>query len=826
MKRLLKKAMALLLVTAMFVNVFPAVAMAKEESSGELPEITLTPEPIEYENFILEKTGERTGADTWIVTLKVTVKNTNPETELKPSADYPMIDDLIGTNLVPIQILSTEVSNADGVTYPQARFAQGYEEDDPILYDYVRWDPGEGQSLKSGQTLVIRYSVKLKDDKLPELYENQRSGKEIVIPLNEEAYFYHNDSEDPEVFPVPIDTIELSKLITTVYLIDKAVTEPEPEVRYNIVYNDNSLDLNLPEEETPYVKEGVSYDYSQSTYDNSITTGGAVKLTVGEHYLNHYYYDASTRGAIAYHANGGSFSDGSTDVARSALKPDGYTLWTKDGQGVKPKKQRTWPLHAAEGNRDVVMVGWSLENTAGKVYGKDDPLPSLVDQADVAAGRTTDVYAVWKSDKDRTGVPDSEKILVRFEVADGHGVVTPDNVEMQSTDTLNKALQAAQPVVKPEAGWRFTGNWLLKNGDGTVLSGDELLVQQPADGAIYVAQVEKDTDPVQRYDVTVIDSYAEKNGAGRYAAGTTVQIDAGQHPGYRFSGWTSDDATLTLVDANSGVTTFTMPEHSVTLTAHWQRNDSPGSGGGGGKPPVLNTEDHFSYVVGYPVDYRTGETTSDETLWPVKPQGNITRAEVASIFYRLLKDDMRAAKTTNVSPFSDVSADDWYGTTVATLAEMGIVGGYEDGSFHPNAPISRAEFAAIATRFFEQADVDYNKGLFTDITGDEWYADVVAAAVKLGLLGGYPDGSVQPQASITRAEACAVVNRTLDRRPHEQHLLPVDEMRIWPDNQPGDWYYADMQEATNGHEYEWITDGSRKVEKWTAILPGNTWADR
>lgn len=825
MKRLLKKTMALLLVTAMFVNVFPAVAMAKEESSGT---ITLTPDPIETGSVILDKTGERTGADTWIVTLKVTVKNTNPETELKPSADDAMVDDLIGQYLEPVEIISTEVQNAGGVTYPQARIEREDEEDEPLPFYYVRWDPGEGQSLKSGQTLVIRYSLKLNEKYLPELYGEAGNDHGFGINLNDGASltYMSDDKTITSSFPEPGDEIELSKLITTVYLNDEAVTEPEPEVRYNIVYNDNSLDLNLPEEETPYVKEGVSYDYSQSTYDNSITTGGAVKLTVGEHYLNHYYYDASTRGAIVYHANGGSFSDGSTDVARSALKPDEYTLWTKDGQGVKPKKQRTWPLHAAEGNRDVVMVGWSLENTAGKVYGKDDPLPALVDQADVAAGQTTDVYAVWKSDKDRTGVPDSEKILVHFEVADGHGVVTPDSVEMQSKDTLNKALQAAQPVVKPEAGWRFTGNWLLKNGDGTVLSGDELLVQQPADGATYVAQVEKDTDPVQRYDVTVIDSYAEKNGAGRYAAGTTVQIDAGQRPGYRFSGWTSDDATLTLVDANSGVTTFTMPERSVTLTAHWQRNDSPGSGGGGGKPPVLNTEDHFSYVVGYPVDYRTGETTSDETLWPVKPQGNITRAEVASIFYRLLKDDVRAAKTTNVSPFSDVSADDWYGTTVATLAEMGIVGGYEDGSFHPNAPISRAEFAAIATRFFEQADVDYNKGLFTDITGDEWYADVVAAAVKLGLLGGYPDGSVQPQASITRAEACAVVNRTLDRRPHEQHLLPVDEMRIWPDNQPGDWYYADMQEATNGHEYEWITDGSRKVEKWTAILPGNTWADR
>ena len=372
MKRLLKKAMALLLVTAIFVNVFPAVAMAKEESSGT---ITLTPDPMETDSFILDKTGERTGADTWIVTLKVTVKNTNPETELKPSADGAMVDDLIGGYLEPVEIISTEVQNAGGVTYPQARIEREDEEDEPLPFYYVRWDPGEGQSLKSGQTLVIRYSLKLNEKDLPELYGYAGNDHEVGINLNDGAdlTYMSDDKKITTSFPEPGDEIELSKLITTIYLNDKAVTEPEPEVRYNIVYNDNSLDLNLPEEETPYVKEGVSYDYSQSTYDNSITTGGAVKLTVGEHYLNHYYYDASTRGAIVYHANGGSFADGSADVARRALEPAGYTLWTKDGQGVKPKKQRTWPLHAAEGNRDVVMVGWSLENTAGKVYGKDDP---------------------------------------------------------------------------------------------------------------------------------------------------------------------------------------------------------------------------------------------------------------------------------------------------------------------------------------------------------------------------------------------------------------------------------------------------------------------
>ena len=117
MKRLLKKTVAMLLVTAMFVNLFPTVAMAKEESSGT---ITLTPDPIETGSVILDKTGERTGADTWIVTLKVTVKNTNPETELKPSADDAMVDDLIGGYLEPVEIISTEVQNAGGVTYPQA----------------------------------------------------------------------------------------------------------------------------------------------------------------------------------------------------------------------------------------------------------------------------------------------------------------------------------------------------------------------------------------------------------------------------------------------------------------------------------------------------------------------------------------------------------------------------------------------------------------------------------------------------------------------------------------------------------------------------------
>ena len=242
-------------------------------------------------------------------------------------------------------------------------------------------------------------------------------------------------------------------------------------------------------------------------------------------------------------------------------------------------------------------------------------------------------------------------------------------------------------------------------------------------------------------------------------------------------------------------------------------------------PSGLNTEDHFSYVVGYAEDYRTGEATDNEDLWPVKPNNQITRAEVATIFYRLLEDEVRDEYDTTTNDFSDVTADSWYNQTVSTLARMGIVKGYEDGTFRPNEPITRAEFGAIATRFFAETGATYEPGTFTDVTGDEWFANAIQDAVNLGLIGGYPDGTVRPNNNITRAEACAIVNRTLGRVPDADHLLPEDVMKVWPDNNPTDWFYADMQEATNGHEYAWIEEDGHEIEEWTNLLDKD-WTDR
>lgn len=242
--------------------------------------------------------------------------------------------------------------------------------------------------------------------------------------------------------------------------------------------------------------------------------------------------------------------------------------------------------------------------------------------------------------------------------------------------------------------------------------------------------------------------------------------------------------------------------------------------------PALDKVNHFLYVEGYPEDYRTGEYSDNEDLWPVKPQGNITRAEVATIFYRLLKDEVREEIETDVNSFPDVDKDDWFNITVSSLANMGALSGYEDGTFRPNEPISRAELASMAVRFYDAFEVEYEEGTFLDVDGDEWYADAIAAAEELGILGGYPDGTVRPNNNITRAETCAIVNRVLERRPHDDHLGDVYDMRTWPDNQPGAWYYADMQEATNGHYYEWIDIDGSKFEEWTEVDKDYDWTKR
>ena len=219
----------------------------------------------------------------------------------------------------------------------------------------------------------------------------------------------------------------------------------------------------------------------------------------------------------------------------------------------------------------------------------------------------------------------------------------------------------------------------------------------------------------------------------------------------------------------------------------------------------LNTKDHYSYLIGY----------SDGT---VRPNGRITRAEVATIFFRLLTDDARQRNWSSENNFSDVSADKWYNNAVSTLCHMGVLGGYSDGTFRPNAPITRAEFAKIAVSF-SQANGSAVYSYFTDVKTTDWFAPYVTTAKDSGLIEGYSDGSFKPENRITRAEACTIVNRVLGRKPSKNHMK-ISGRIDWPDCTTADWFYEAIMEATNSHTYQM----GKRVETWIGKLPQRDWA--
>ena len=234
--------------------------------------------------------------------------------------------------------------------------------------------------------------------------------------------------------------------------------------------------------------------------------------------------------------------------------------------------------------------------------------------------------------------------------------------------------------------------------------------------------------------------------------------------------------------------------------------------------PWLNTVDHYAYIVGYPEDYVTGQPTEDESRWPVKPQANITRAEVATIFFRLLTDEARDQFWMTTNNFPDVQATDWYNNAISTMVNAGIIQGYEDGTFRPNNNITRAEFAAIASRFMSSG-YDVEEDLFTDIA-NHWARNNINDAAMTQWIHGYPDGTFRPDQAITRAEAVTLVNNVLQRRPHKDHML--DTMIKWPDNPESAWYYEAIQEATNSHDYDLFEDA--EYETWTALQENRDWA--
>ena len=270
----------------------------------------------------------------------------------------------------------------------------------------------------------------------------------------------------------------------------------------------------------------------------------------------------------------------------------------------------------------------------------------------------------------------------------------------------------------------------------------------------------------------------------RYSSGTKVTLDkTPTRESYTFTGWYADK------ELTQKISSIKMTSEK-TVYAGWKASTVP---------DMLNGDDHYAYVVGY----------SDGT---VRPNANISRAEVATIFFRLLKKEVRDGNLTTENIFADVTNGQWHNKAISTMAKLGIVKGRRADRLDPDASITRAEFAAICARF-NTKPVE-NSSSFSDISG-HWAENEIERAAAFGWISGYPDGTFRPDARITRAEAMTMINRVLCRMPQSKSDL-LDSMVTWP----SDWHYLAVQEATNSHDF----DRKGEVgESWTKLTSVPDW---
>lgn len=368
----------------------------------------------------------------------------------------------------------------------------------------------------------------------------------------------------------------------------------------------------------------------------------------------------------------------------------------------------------------------------------------------------------------------------------------------------------------PIVGWYHDGKEKRWNGDGkdTEYYADEYEVKAEAVSDALALKAAHGKFCNVTYEVTgdIPSDSGNRPASAKVKMGGSYTVAPAQTTSqsrYTFSGWR-------INGTGDIVTSLENLQQDVKLVGVWSYRSGGSSGGGGGRKPTvdipddvptgLNGDDHFAYIVGYP----DGN---------VKPGSSITRAEVATIFFRLLTEDVRTANSTQSNSLSDVSRGQWFNHAISTLSSMGIVKGNPDGTFNPDAPITRAEFAAIAARFDDKNTNTTSN--FSDIAS-HWAKDEIGVAANKGWINGYPDSTFRPDQYITRAEAMTLVNRVLNRLPEKSEDL-LDDMIKWPDNADASvWYYLAVQEATNSHDYSDKSDAD-KYEKWTKIRDARDW---
>lgn len=387
-----------------------------------------------------------------------------------------------------------------------------------------------------------------------------------------------------------------------------------------------------------------------------------------------------------------------------------------------------------------------------------------------------------------TYVP-SIRIQYQWVSTDNPSDVTPPADDYIRTGTAYTAkAQEATHQGYSFKGWFTDDACTLSYTDGTVLSTDTILYGKWEKIATLPSSGGGGSHVTKYYILHYESNGGTKYEDEKYKKNTVVILDKiPKRVGYTFTGWYADK------ELTDKITSVKMTSDK-TVYAGWKATDVP---------ETLNSDNHFAYIVGY-----------EDGL--VRPNNDISRAEVAAIFFRLLKDDVRDSNLTAENAFNDVAFGLWHNKSISTMAHVGILKGRTSDTFVPNAPITRAEFAAICSRF-DRSNVEI-KSDFNDISG-HWAEKEIRRAASLGWIKGYADGSFKPDQNITRAEAASMINRMLHRLPETADDL-LDGMIQWPDNQPSDWYYINMQEATNSHDFK---QKGEINEYWTKLTENPNW---
>ena len=470
---------------------------------------------------------------------------------------------------------------------------------------------------------------------------------------------------------------------------------------------------------------------------------------------------------VVYDTNGGMGGPGTVNN----LPVGNYTLDTTN----KPTRAN----ETVNGeNVPVVFIGWTAAKDT-KIYSKDDTAPTTITSIKIATNTTT-VYAVWGYDTNNNGTADVLEDTYTVTYTDGvSGAAFADQT---TTGLLAGDQTPAFRGTPTRSGYTFDGwtpavsttvarsvtyvaNWTENNNDDKE-TGDPYSLHFVTNGGSHISDISKS----QPFDANPYDYIPTR-------------------PGYVFEGWYSDLRLQNRLDDKD----IYVNGH-VTVYAKWTASSVPG---------MLNGDDHFAYIQGY----------ADGT---VRPNNYITRAQVATIFFRLLDADVRDDNLTTYNDFSDVAEDYWANTAISTMTKLGVINGYKDGNFRPNAYITRAEFAAICARFDDT--VKSGNSSFTDING-HWAKAEIERAATLGWIQGYSDGTFRPNNNITRAQAMTMINRVLCRLPEDEDDL-LRGMNTWTDCNPGDWCYLAVQEATNSHDFQ-----HRGVyESWTDLNRDPDWS--